>query len=521
MKLLVCDDDISTIDVIESQLNTQELGISQVYRAYNGQMAKEIIDREDPELILCDIDMPICNGIEVLKYACGDGKEREFSFLTCYEEFEYARIAIQYGVTGYLTKPFDPEEVRVCIQKMIANARKKKEKEEPASQKQYDTLMSSIFRQACEGYLGTDRDIVEAALKINGAEFSADSRWRICGTCTDMSEAAAKGWNTEMLRFMMAQLHDEVILSYIGTAHTVVNLDERYLWAFCFVQDDREPEELRQKAQELITFVQRYTSLHPAAAISDPFCFYDACDMTYTMYEQLRQVRHRTGQVFFTSEITDDHACETVIFSRDLILWYMKNRDEAGYREYIRLTAEDLRSDRDRMERFRSDLIHLYAQHFRDNRMSTNDIFRDQEILRLQQASPVTDRILTELAERLWQLQQNRMKESAEEEDVIARAKKYIDENFREDISRSDIAAMTYVTPNYLSKLFKNNMNMNLREYINKLRIEEAKRLLLSTALPVSEIASQVGYYNISYFSTVFHKLVGVSPYDWRSRGGE
>jgi len=104
---------------------------------------------------------------------------------------------------------------------------------------------------------------------------------------------------------------------------------------------------------------------------------------------------------------------------------------------------------------------------------------------------------------------------------VIARAKKYIDENFREDISRSDIAAMTYVTPNYLSKLFKNNMNMNLREYINKLRIEEAKRLLLSTALPVSEIASQVGYYNISYFSTVFHKLVGVSPYDWRSRGGE
>ena len=60
-------------------------------------------------------------------------------------------------------------------------------------------------------------------------------------------------------------------------------------------------------------------------------------------------------------------------------------------------------------------------------------------------------------------------------------------------------------------------MNMNLREYINQLRIEESKRLLLSTDLSVSEIATQVGYCNISYFSTVFHKLMGVGPFEWRS----
>ena len=49
---------------------------------------------------------------------------------------------------------------------------------------------------------------------------------------------------------------------------------------------------------------------------------------------------------------------------------------------------------------------------------------------------------------------------------------------------------------------------------------EEAKRLLLSTSMSVSEIASYVGYFNISYFSTVFHKIVGVSPFDWRNEGG-
>ena len=52
------------------------------------------------------------------------------------------------------------------------------------------------------------------------------------------------------------------------------------------------------------------------------------------------------------------------------------------------------------------------------------------------------------------------------------------------------------------------------------LSVEEAKRLLLSTNLPVSEVAGMAGYENISYFSTVFRKRTGMSPVDWRNSGG-
>ena len=92
-----------------------------------------------------------------------------------------------------------------------------------------------------------------------------------------------------------------------------------------------------------------------------------------------------------------------------------------------------------------------------------------------------------------------------------------------EDYSKKHEEEFDYITAravsnlSIISKLFKNSMNMNLREYINQLRIEEAKRLLLSTSMSVSEIASNVGYYNISYFSTVFRKLCGVSPIEWSS----
>ena len=62
---------------------------------------------------------------------------------------------------------------------------------------------------------------------------------------------------------------------------------------------------------------------------------------------------------------------------------------------------------------------------------------------------------------------------------------------------------------------------MNMREYINQLRINESKRRLLSTNFSIGRIANDVGFENISYFSTVFRKQCGMSPADWRNRKGD
>ena len=91
MKILICDDDISVINVIEKQIDWTSLDIDTILRAYNGTVAKEIIEAERPNLILCDIEMPQSDGISVLKYVYNSGIPTEFMFLTCYESFEYAR----------------------------------------------------------------------------------------------------------------------------------------------------------------------------------------------------------------------------------------------------------------------------------------------------------------------------------------------------------------------------------------------------------------------------------------------
>ena len=127
---------------------------------------------------------------------------------------------------------------------------------------------------------------------------------------------------------------------------------------------------------------------------------------------------------------------------------------------------------------------------------------------------------LERFAQALFDATSQLLQRASDADDIIARVTAYIQQNFRENIDRDDVAAVAYITPNYLSKQFRSKMGMNLREYINQIRVEEAKRLLLSTNLPVSEVAGMAGYENISYFSTVFRKRTGMSPVDWRNSGG-
>ena len=147
-------------------------------------------------------------------------------------------------------------------------------------------------------------------------------------------------------------------------------------------------------------------------------------------------------------------------------------------------------------------------------------MFEDGVVTGLNTASIPTQTNLLRLAERLFVLTEEALRDLVDADDIIAKADAYIREHFRENINREDVAAVACITPNYLSKQFRIKKGMNLREYINKIRIDEAKRLLLSTNLPVSEIAGMTGYDNISYFSTVFRKHVGMSPVDWRLEKG-
>lgn len=83
-------------------------------------------------------------------------------------------------------------------------------------------------------------------------------------------------------------------------------------------------------------------------------------------------------------------------------------------------------------------------------------------------------------------------------------------------MTRESLAAMVYLTPDYLSHLFKRETGFSLTNYIIYERIEEAKRMLAGTDKSVSEIATRCGFQNISYFSRQFRRFTGVTPREFR-----
>lgn len=100
--------------------------------------------------------------------------------------------------------------------------------------------------------------------------------------------------------------------------------------------------------------------------------------------------------------------------------------------------------------------------------------------------------------------------------DLIQKINLYIENNFHQDITLGFLADMFFITPNYLSTIFNEKNGMSLKDYVNKLRIENAKKYLIETDMKISDISKIVGYNQLSYFGSIFKKFEGYTPNEYR-----
>ncbi|MCX7843135.1 MAG: response regulator [Clostridia bacterium] len=103
-------------------------------------------------------------------------------------------------------------------------------------------------------------------------------------------------------------------------------------------------------------------------------------------------------------------------------------------------------------------------------------------------------------------------------DDIIHRIKKYIDKNYDKKINIKTISQEFFINPAYLGQLFKKAHNIYITEYIRKLRIEKAAKLLRDTGMKLTEIAEKVGYEDKDYFSEQFFKTFNITPTEYRKK---
>jgi len=104
--------------------------------------------------------------------------------------------------------------------------------------------------------------------------------------------------------------------------------------------------------------------------------------------------------------------------------------------------------------------------------------------------------------------------------DVIYKTLDYVKKNYMNKITLADVAENAHISPSYFSKIFKDEMKCNFNMYLNQVRIQNSKKLLLDDSVTLVDVAFLCGYEDQSYFSKVFKKIAGMSPGKYRESMG-
>lgn len=100
---------------------------------------------------------------------------------------------------------------------------------------------------------------------------------------------------------------------------------------------------------------------------------------------------------------------------------------------------------------------------------------------------------------------------------IVQRAQEYLNLNYRSKCSLKDVAAALYISPNYLSSLFKDETGQNFSSYLMNIRLEKSLRYLRDVSYRISDIAALSGFTDYRYFCSVFRKKYGMTPVEYRN----
>ena len=177
MKLLIVDDEKIAIEGIKSNVVFADYGITEVFEANSVQQAMKLLTENVMDIVICDIEMPNGSGLELMEWM----DEKAFTaikiILSCHDEFEFARQAVELNCQQYILKPATPEVLRNALEKATRRVEKQSEEQkikkmgEEYVQRMAGDLMDEIssaekVKQYIEEHLQDDLSVEELAQMV-------------------------------------------------------------------------------------------------------------------------------------------------------------------------------------------------------------------------------------------------------------------------------------------------------------------------------------------------------------------
>lgn len=493
INILVVDDDPfirqSICIMLKEHYQQKEITI---YEASDGLKALELISTINVHILLTDIKMPNCTGIELLK------KLKAFHFrgksivLSGFDDYSLVREAMKFGATDYLLKPIVTEEFFTLFDNTL---------QEITEQESYianheDEAMIDI-RKLYENQFKLDRLFAE------GEPFNVKK-----GQCIMLMVELPRKEMTH-LEFVKSSYFSQCLDYFnwhIEKGYELIQGEYQGCWIVLL-------EDVNDSALEQIQpFLADFTNRDQKACCSDFFsmeyfkqAYADCLRRMDNIFYNIPKLPPITWEAYpYTEHIL---TLETAVCNYDYPAFSDALHELMLQINYDKCPVSDIR-------RLLLDFVYRimqknsrYIRTIGQYKMSENDI-----LLGISEAF-----CLSQLQDEFMKDFQLYMNAGDSDEGVyIRKAKQYIAKHYVEDISLNDIASALSLHPNYFSSLFRKSCQMTLMEYIRDFRIKKACELMDHTNLKLYEIAEQVGYHDTVSFNRAFNKVTNLSPSEYR-----
>ena len=529
-QMLIVDDNNKDRRVLREIINWSSYDIEIIGEAANGREALKQVEVHRPDIIITDIYMPVVNGLDLVAEVRKSYAEVKIIFMSFYEDFEFAKSAIDLSVYGYIVKPIRKPEVEQAISKVLSVYKKEEESEEEKSrlslhlEEAMPILKESFFRDMLFGVYGSEEEILKRMEYFYITRFQNPSIrvFTILVKNASVSISVAQQYSTAYsIKELLTVNSNTALVHVVQTStdeYTILNISDK--------EDKSGSDE-----DEINYIMDIYPRLD--AILNNDFVIgisMHSQHMTdiHTMFKQARKAAAATFYsrkipVVFYRDIIDSsseqdasHIYFDEMYSRidellmendDREIWnYLKNQFTSAWNDeqYIRYQAFSI--------------VNILQINILEHRKNFKDIVDDDIVIwkKLNNINTIPElikwlyKITLSVKQSLYGYAKSRNGQ------IVESIKRIIHEKYAEQIGINEIVQTIYMSSKQANNIFKKETGQSIFEYLVSYRIRVAKELLLQPDARISETAYRVGYVNSSHFSLLFKRITGKTPREFQ-----
>ncbi|WP_340017188.1 response regulator [Paenibacillus sp. FSL K6-1318] len=533
-RLLIVDDEEIITDSLYETFARHMPDRLDVCKAYSAAEALSWMRRSRIDIVLTDIRMPGMSGLELTEQIQASWPNCRVIFLTGHSDFDYAYRAFQMSNVRYLLKTEGYDKVMSVVEHVMEEIRQSHSMLELLERSREVNSQLAVIQQ--EEYLRKllqDCTTIISSPLVMQDEFTkrdiplqVDSPvYLILGRFNTSPETGSE----------LTQLQESVRIIGSSLMHertVYVSVTDHHGDTIWLLQPKQEQEMANDK---LVRFLEGTLELVQEAcmvslgvsiafSLSGRSCDWSELTKQYERLRLLQWMKIGDGVSMVLTDLRNDLSAgvpkEAIRLSSriEIMSGYLETgRIQPFYDSFEELAGELLQQEIT-MERAMETYYHLaLLLHSTINRWGLQDKIPDQRsLLHLGEYTCMKDAVqyLYLVADELVRFKRSNEQERANI--VIHSLCSYVKENLEKDLSLVRLAELHHFNPSYLSRFFKQEMGINVSEFIDDCRIRRAKELLQNTNLMVREVALQVGYEAAHSFTRLFKKLTGMTPQEYR-----